>query len=109
MENTSDLPANEMAERIVRHFQCEGFTGISEALVVRIGLRKGEQSEVDAAFASAADRQKMPPVGEYFEIRPYGHFPISAASTKREPRSSPISPLACARLFHRYSLDRHRW
>ena len=74
MENTSDLPANEMAERIVRHFQSEGFTGISEALVVRIGLRKGEQSEVDAAFADAADRQKMPPVGEYFEIRPYGHF-----------------------------------
>ena len=74
MENTSDLPANEMAERIVRHFQSEGFTGISEALVVRIGLRIGDQSEVDAAFAAAADRRKMPPVGEYFEIRPYGHF-----------------------------------
>jgi len=63
-----------MAERIVRHFQSEGFTGISEALVVRIGLRRGDQSEVDAAFAAAADRRKMPPVGEYFEIRPYGHF-----------------------------------
>ena len=63
-----------MAERIVRHFQSEGFSGISEALVVRIGLRRGDQSEVDAAFAAAADRRKMPPVGEYFEIRPYGHF-----------------------------------
>ena len=63
-----------MAERIVRHFQSEGFSGISEALVVRIGLRRGEQSEVDAAFAAAADRQKMPPLGEYFEIRPCGHF-----------------------------------
>ena len=63
-----------MAERIVRHFQSEGFSGISEALVLRVGLRKGEQSEVEAAFADAADRQKMPPVGEYFEIRPYGHF-----------------------------------
>jgi len=59
-----------MAERIVRHFQSEGFSGISEALVLRVGLRKGEQSEVEAAFADAADRQKMPPVGEYFEIRP---------------------------------------
>jgi len=63
-----------MAERIVRHFQSEGFTGISEALVVRLRVRKGEQSEINTAFASAADRQKMPPVGEYFEIRPYGHF-----------------------------------
>jgi hypothetical protein len=63
-----------MAERIVRHFQSEGFAGISEALVVRIGIRKGDRMEVEAAFSGAADRGKMPPVNEYFEIRPYGHF-----------------------------------
>ena len=30
--------------------------------------------EVEAAFEMAARQEKMPPVGEYFEIRPYGHF-----------------------------------
>jgi len=63
-----------MAERIVRHFQSEGFAGISEALIVRIGIRKGDRTEVEAAFSRATDSGRMPPVGEYFEIRPYGHF-----------------------------------
>lgn len=63
-----------MAERIVRHFQSEGFSGISEALILRIGLRKGDQTEIVTAFNRAADQQKMPPVGEYFELRPSGHF-----------------------------------
>lgn len=74
MENTASLPADAVAERIVRHFQAEGFAGISEALIVRIGLRKGDRAEVDAAFKLAADQGKAPPVSEYFEIRPYGHF-----------------------------------
>lgn len=74
MENTSALPADATAERIVRHFQAEGFTGISEALIVRIGLRKGDRMEVDAAFAMALEQEKVSPVHEYFEIRPYGHF-----------------------------------
>ena len=74
MENTAALPADSTAERIVRHFQTEGFAGISEALIIRIGLRKGDRMEVEAAFEMAARQEKMPPVGEYFEIRPYGHF-----------------------------------
>lgn len=74
MENTSVLPADKTAECIVRHFQAEGFAGISEALIVRVGLRKGDRMEVDAAFKIAEDQEKMPPVHEYFEIRPYGHF-----------------------------------
>ena len=74
MENRPDLPANGLAERVVRHFQSEGFAGISEALIVRIGLRKGDRMEVEAAFSRATEGEKSPPVGEYFEIRPYGHF-----------------------------------
>jgi len=63
-----------MAERIVRHFQAQGFAGISEALIVRIGIRKGDRNDIETAFSRAADSEKMPPVGEYFELRPYGHF-----------------------------------
>lgn len=74
MENSAVLPANETAERIVRHFQAEGFAGISEALIVRIGLRKGDRLEVDAAFSMAGAQAAHPPVTEYFEIRPHGHF-----------------------------------
>lgn len=74
MENSTTLPADGVAERIVRHFQAEGFTGIAEALILRIGLRKGDQLEAEAAFQLAREQQKAPPVGEYFDIRPYGHF-----------------------------------
>ena len=74
MNRKSSLPANETAERTVRHFQAEGFVGISEALIVQISLKKGDRMEVDAAFRLAADQEKIPPLGEYFEIRPYGHF-----------------------------------
>jgi hypothetical protein len=68
------LPADGIAERIVRHFQAEGFGGISEALIIRIGLRRGERREVDAAFEAAAEGEKMPPVHEHFEIHPFGHY-----------------------------------
>jgi hypothetical protein len=74
MKSTSNLPANSAAERIVRHFQSEGFAGISEALIIRIRLKEGDRTEVDAAFRAAADQGEMPPVHQYFEIRPLGHF-----------------------------------
>ena len=74
MDKRVDLPADGMAERIVRHFQTEGFKGISEALVLRIARRKGERAEIEAAFSEAQALDLSPPVGEYFEIRPYGHF-----------------------------------
>lgn len=74
MENTSALPADGTAERIVRHFQIEGFSGISEALIIRITRKKGDRMEIDAAFHLAADQEKTPPVREYFDIRLCGHF-----------------------------------
>lgn len=74
MENTSALPADGVAERIVRHFQAKGFAGISEALIIRICLRRGDRMEVEAAFEKALDDEEMPPVHECFEIRPFGHF-----------------------------------
>lgn len=74
MKSTSTLLANGAAERIVRHFQAEGFVGISEALIIRIGLKEGDRTEVDAAFEAAANQEGMPPVHQYFEIRPLGHF-----------------------------------
>lgn len=74
MHNTLVLPADDVAERIVRHFQAEGFSGITEALIVRIRLTKGDQQEVDAAFERAVERDLTPPVREFFELRPWGHY-----------------------------------
>lgn len=74
MTSTFPLLANGSAERIVRHFQTEGFSGISEAFIIRIGLKEGDRTEVDTAFRAAADQGIMPPVHQYFEIRPLGHF-----------------------------------
>jgi hypothetical protein len=74
MKNTSPLLADGSAERIVRHFQAEGFSGISEAFIIRIRLKEGDRTKVDAAFKLAADQGTMPPVHQYFEIRPLGHF-----------------------------------
>lgn len=74
MSITNGLPADAMAERIVRHFQAEGFPGITEALLVRIQLKKGEKMEVDAAFELALEQEAPPPVQEYFEIRLHGFF-----------------------------------
>jgi hypothetical protein len=74
MNSISAMPANSAAERIVRHFQEAGFAGITEAMVIRIRLKKGDRHAVDAAFEKAADLGAMPPVAEYFEIRPYGFY-----------------------------------
>ena len=74
MENTVTLPGNTMAERVVRHFQAQGFVGIQEALIIRIRLRHGERGEIVAAFNAAGDGQAPLPLNEYFEIQPYGYF-----------------------------------
>jgi len=74
MNSSTAMPANRSAERIVRHFQAAGFPGITEALVVRIRLKKADRAEVEAAFDRAVDLDAMPPLAEYFEIRPYGFY-----------------------------------
>lgn len=74
MKETSPLPANGAAERIVRHFQTQGFTGISEALIIRIRLKEGDRAEIDAAFELATNRGETPPAHKYFEICLLGHF-----------------------------------
>ncbi len=74
MEISTALPADASAQRIVRHFQAEGFAGITEALIVRIRLKKGDQMVVDAAFDLALERDTVPPVRDFFEIRPYGFY-----------------------------------
>lgn len=74
MTTTPSLPADATAERIVRHFQAVGFPGITEALLVRIRLKKGDRMAVDAAFDSAVERQLAPPMQEFFQIQPYGFF-----------------------------------
>lgn len=74
MNNITAMPANSSAERIVRHFQAAGFTGITEAMVIRIRLKKADRHEVQAAFDRAADLGAMPPLADYFEIRPYGFY-----------------------------------
>ncbi len=68
------LPADGIAERIVRHYQAEGFAGISEALVLRIRLKKGNRREVEAAFEMAAEKGKILPLHDQFEVRAIGHF-----------------------------------
>lgn len=74
MKNTSPLQANEAAERIVRHFQANGFAGISEALIIRLRLKEGSRAEIDAAFEAAMEQEQTPPVQRYFEIQPFGHY-----------------------------------
>jgi hypothetical protein len=74
MNSITAMPANSAAERIVRHFQSAGFAGITEALVIRISLKKGDRLEVQAAFDKAADHGAKPPIGEYFSIQPYGFY-----------------------------------
>jgi hypothetical protein len=74
MKNTTTLQANEAAERIVRYFQVNGFAGITEALIIRIRLKAGDRTEVDAAFEAAHERGASSPVQQYFEVRPFGHF-----------------------------------
>ena len=74
MKNTPTLQANEAAERIVGYFQANGFAGISEALIIRIRLKGGDRPEIDAAFEEAHEQDSPPPVQQYFEIRPFGHY-----------------------------------
>lgn len=74
MNDSSTLAADAAAERIVRHFQAQGFTGITEALIVRIHLKTGERADVEEAFDAAQEQDKAPPVEQYFEIYPFGHF-----------------------------------
>ena len=73
MKNTPTLQANEAAERIVRYFQANGFAGISESLIIRIRLKAGDRSGVEAAFEEAHEQESSPPVQQYFEMRPFGH------------------------------------
>lgn len=74
MSNTSIQSADELAEHIVRHFQAQGFTGITEALIIQIRLREGDREEIDMAFEAALEKDVAPPIQRYFEIHPYGHF-----------------------------------
>lgn len=74
MNSITAMPANSSAERIVRHFQAAGFAGITEAMVIRIRLKRADRHEIEAAFDRAADQGAMPPLADYFEIRPYGFY-----------------------------------
>lgn len=74
MNDSSSLAADAAAERIVRHFQVQGFTGITEALIIRIHLKAGDREAVEEAFEAAQEQDKAPPVEQYFEIYPFGHF-----------------------------------
>jgi hypothetical protein len=74
MKNTHPLQGNEAAERIVRFFQANGFAGITEALIIQISLKTGHKAEIDTAFEEAHEQGMTPPVQQYFEIKPFGHF-----------------------------------
>jgi hypothetical protein len=74
MNNTLNFQANDAAERIVRYFQANGFSGISEALIIRIRLEGGDRTEIDAAFEAAHEQEISPPVQQYFELHSFGHY-----------------------------------
>jgi hypothetical protein len=74
MNDTSTQTANGTAEHIVRHFQAKGFAGITEALIIQIRSRGADRLEVEAAFETAHEQDKTPPVLKYFEVHPFGHF-----------------------------------
>lgn len=71
---STPLPADATAERVVRHFQAEGFPGITEALLVRVRLKKGDRLAVEAAFERAQQMGATSPMREHFEIQPYGFY-----------------------------------
>ena len=68
------LPADGIAQRIVRHYQVQGFTGITEALIIRIRMKKGDRRDVQAALGLAADKGKALSLHDQFEVRAIGHF-----------------------------------
>ena len=74
MNNNPALTANHAAERIIVHFQAQGFQGISEALIIGIRRKRGDRAEIEAAFNAAGEKGEAPPVNQYFEIRPLGHY-----------------------------------
>ena len=74
MSNPSTQAADDAAERIVRHFQTQGFTRITEAMIIQIHHIAGDRTEIDEAFEAAQEQDKTPPIKKYFEIHPYGHF-----------------------------------
>lgn len=74
MSNPTTQAVDDAAERIVRHFQTQGFTRITEALIIRIHHIAGDRKAVEEAFDAAHEQDEAPPVNMYFEILPYGHF-----------------------------------
>ncbi len=74
MSKSTSLPADALAERVVRHFQALGFPGITEALVVRIRLKKGDRLAVEAAFDRAQQLGAAPPRQEFFELSVHGFY-----------------------------------
>jgi len=74
MNNFPPQAADTAAEHIVLHFQAQGFTGISEALIIQIRLRAGDRAEIEAAFEAAQEQDKSPPIEKFFEIRSLGHY-----------------------------------
>lgn len=74
MTISNSLPADSTAERIVRHFQAQGLPGITEAVLVRIRLKKGDRLAVDAAFDRAQERDAAPPLQEFFQMQLHGHY-----------------------------------
>lgn len=80
MNDTSKQTANDTeaadaaAKRIVRHFQVQGFTRITEALLIQIHHVAGDRTDIEEAFEAAQEQDKAPPVNAYFKIHPYGHY-----------------------------------
>jgi len=72
-----------MAERIVRHFQAQGFAGISEALIVRIGIRKGDRNDIEQVLDGVVH-----PMTLIAFNKPYGVL------SQFTPDGSPHRPLA---------------
>lgn len=74
MTITTSLPADATAERIVRHFQAAGFPGITEALLIRVRLKKGDLLQIEAAFDVAAQNGSPLPLREFFDLQLYGFY-----------------------------------
>ncbi|MEI7456893.1 MAG: hypothetical protein WCK93_09210 [Nitrosomonadales bacterium] len=74
MKKIPALQADGAAERIVQHFQANGFAGITEALIIQIRQKGGDRAEIETAFELAFEQEKMPPVQQFFEIQPCGYF-----------------------------------
>jgi len=72
MANQNNGGVMSFAERLIRHFQKNGFSDVTEAVVLHVKARSGMNSsyeEVNEAFAQASAMGRSVSLSQFFELR----------------------------------------